>query len=63
MRLFILAAFGALALGGYFYEDIDFYFTNEFGGTQGNISVGKSVGNLGDSLNNNMRNIGDSLRQ
>ena len=61
MKLFILVAFGALALGSYFYEDIDLYFTNEFGGTQDNISIGGSVGNVGDSLNSNMRNIGDSI--
>ncbi len=63
MRLLILVAFGAVVLGGYFYENIDLYFTNEFSGTQRNISVTRSVGNLGDSVSNNMRNIAGSLGQ
>jgi len=63
MRFIILVAFGAVALGGYFYEDIDLYFTNQFSGTQGSFSVSDSIGNLGDSVSNNMRNIAGSLGQ
>ena len=63
MRLLFLIAFGAVVLGIVFYEDIDLNFANEFGGTQGSFSVGRSVGNLGDSMSDNMRNIAGSLRQ
>ena len=61
MRLLLLVAFGAVALGIYFYDDIDRYIANETSGTGADYSVTKSVGNLGDSLSNNMRSIGSSL--
>ena len=63
MRFLILIALGIVVTGGYFYEDIDLYFSNEFGGNQGAMSVGRSVGNLGDSLSNKMRDIGGSFLQ
>ena len=63
MRLLILIALGGVVLGGVFYEDVDLYFVNEFGGTQGSFSVGRSVENLEESMSDNMRNIAGSLGQ
>ncbi len=63
MKTFIFLAVCAMALGGYYYDDLDLDFTTEVAEMQDNLSPAESVGNLGASLSNNMRHIGGSLGQ
>ena len=63
MKTFILLAVCAMALGGYYYDDIDLDFTTEFAEMQDNSSPAESVANLGASLSGTMRHIGGSLGQ
>lgn len=61
MKLFILVAVVALALGGYFHDDIGLYFESEFSGSgsQGNSATSE----LGGAVRNNMGYVGGSLGQ
>ncbi len=63
MKTFILLVVCAMALGGYYYDDIDFDFTTEFAEIEDVSSPAESVANLGAAVSNNMRYIGDSLGQ
>lgn len=57
MRLFVLAGFVALVMGGYFYDDIEYYLENELGSSQG----GSSSSGLGGAVNNNFRYVDGAL--
>ena len=63
MKFFILVTFGALALGGWYHEDLARSFSKGSGGPQMSIPVVKSAGNLGAAMNRNMDSIGRSLGQ
>jgi hypothetical protein len=63
MKFFVLVTIGALALGGWYHEDLARSFSKESGGTQMSIPVVKSAGNLGAAMKRNMENIGRSLGQ
>ena len=63
MKFIILFAIGALALGGWFHEDLARSFSKGSGGAQMSIPAVKSAGNLGAAMNKNMESIGHSLGQ
>lgn len=57
MKIFMVAGFFALVLGGYFYDDLEYYWENEVGSKQAN----SSSGDLGGAVRNNFGYVGGSL--